>query len=126
MKRGIIALILLILAGVAAGYQYVYVTTNTDMLIEMLDETDRHIEENDLLKAQDTASRLDHRYQELEKTLNIFINHKDTDAVSAQLASLKRYAETGNSADFLAISAAAKRALLAMRDAETPCFQNVM
>ena len=126
MKRGIIALILLILAGTAAGYQYLYVTSNTDMLVEMLNEADRHIEENDLLKAQDTASRLDHRYQELEKTLNIFIHHADTDAVSQSIASLRRYAETGNSADFLAVSAAAKRALLSMHNAETPCFQNVM
>ncbi|MBQ6153040.1 MAG: DUF4363 family protein [Ruminococcus sp.] len=126
MKRGVIALILLILAGFAAGYQYFYVTSNTGMLVEMLREADQSVEENDLLTAKDTVERLDHRYNELEKSLHIFIHHKDTDAVSQHLAALRRYAETGNTADFLATSAVIKRALLSMYNTEVPCFQNVM
>lgn len=126
MKRGIIALILLILVGIAAGYQYIYVTSNTNMLVEMLDEADKRIEENNLLKAQDVAYRLDHRYQELEKSLNIFIHHAETDSVSQSLAMLRRYTQTGNTADSLAVSASAKRALLALYNAEIPSFQNVM
>lgn len=126
MKRGIIALILLILAGLAAGYQYVYVTTNTETMVDMLDQADLSVAENDLQGAKEIADRLDHRYTELEKTLHIFIHHKDTDAVSQQLAALRRYAETGNTADFLATSAIAKRALLSMYNTEAPCLQNVM
>lgn len=126
MKRGIIAVILLILAALTAGYQYVYVTTNTEMLAQMLTDADQNIEENNLLKAQEISSRLDHRYEELKKTLNIFIHHKDTEAISHNLAALRRYAETGNTADFLATSAIAKRALLSLYNTEKPCFQNVM
>lgn len=126
MKRGIIALILLILVAIAAGYQYIYVTSNTNMLVEMLEEADKSIEENNLLKAQDVAYRLDHRYEELEKTLNIFIHHAETDSVAQNLSQLRRYTQTGNTADSLAISASSKRALLSMYNAEIPSLQNVM
>ena len=126
MRRGIIALILLIAAGVAAGIQYVFVTTNTNMFVEMLTQADQSVEENDFITAHDIASRLDHRYEDIVGTLNIFIHHGDTGSISGSLARLRRYAQTGDASSFLAESAAAKRALLSLYNAEIPCAQNVM
>ena len=126
MKRGVIAVILLVICFITAGIQYVYVTSNTSMFVKMIEEADEYIENDDILSAQDAAYRLDHRYQETEQTLNIFIYHANTDAIARDIAMMRRYTQTSNSSDFLAASAACKRALMCLFNNEIPCFQNIM
>ena len=105
MKRGWIALIMILLSLTLGGIEYIYVTTNADAYVQMLDDADEKIMQNQVYEAQSVAERLDHRFQKQSGLFNVFMYHTEIGHISSDLAMLRRYAQTGSVEDFLATSA---------------------
>lgn len=126
MKRAWIA-VGLILASVALGCaEYLYTATTAEIYTKMLNDADACMEQNDAYEAQSLTERLDHRFNEDRAILHIFSYHTDVNAVGNDLAALRRYAQTGSTAEFLAVSAQAKRRILAISELRSPRLGNIL
>lgn len=125
MKRGWIALIMIALSLVLGGVEYIYVTSNVEAYVQMLDDADDKMAHNLVYEAQSSAERLDNRFRKQSGMFNIFMYHSEVGHISSDLAMLRRYAQTGSTEEFLATSACAKRKILAIRDAKLMKWENV-
>ena len=125
MKRAWIAVGLIALSLILGGVEYLYVTTAANVYTEMLNEADEHMEKNEAYEVQSITERLDHRFNEDAGMLDMVSFHSEINAVSYDLASLRRYAQTGNTADYLALSAQVKRKILTLSDLRSPRLENI-
>ncbi len=126
MKRGIIALLIVIAVAAFTLYQYFYITSSADIYIEMLSTAEEQIEQNAITDAQETVEKLDHRFTLGERTMEIFLQHSDVSEIALNIAMLRRYSQTGDISEFLAVSAVAKRQLINLSNAQTPCIENIL
>lgn len=126
MKRGWIALGLIVFSLILGGVEYLHTATVTKVYTEMLNEADAHMEKNEAYEAQSVAERLDHRFNEDKNVLDIFSFHSDINAIAIDLAALRRFSQTGNTADFLALSAQAKRRIIIMSELRKPRLGNIL
>ena len=126
MKRAWIALGLIAASLLIGGIDYLYTATAAHIYTEMLSEADAHMENNEAYEAQSVTERLDHRFSEDKRILHIFSFHSEINAVGSDLAALRRYAQTGSTADYLATSAQAKRRILALYNLRTPSLGNIL
>ena len=126
MKRAWIALGLILISLLIGGIDYLYTATAVNIYTDMLNEADAHMEQNEAYEAQSVTERLDHRYNEDKRILHIFSFHSEINAVGNDLAALRRYAQTGNTADYLATSAQTKRRILALYELRTPKLGNIL
>ncbi len=126
MKRGWIALGL-ILALLALGVtEYIYTAKTAEIYTGMLNEADAHMEKNEAYEARSVTERLDHRFNEDKQILGVFSFHSDVNAIGYDFAALRRFAQTGNTADYLATSAQAKRKILAISELRAPNPWNIL
>lgn len=125
MKRGWIAVIMIALSLICGGYEYWYVTANTEIYVEMLEDADGKMEKNQIQEAESVAQRLDYRFRKDSGTLNMFTTHCDTGDISCDLAMLQRYAQTGDTEEFLATSAKARREIMGLRHSKEFSIGNV-
>ncbi|HBE15734.1 MAG TPA: hypothetical protein DCY72_05770, partial [Ruminococcaceae bacterium] len=86
MKRGWIALAMLALAMLLGGIEYVYVTTNADAYVKMLDSANEKMMHNEVLDAQTEAEKLDNRFRKQSGMFNIFMFHSEVGHISSDLA----------------------------------------
>ena len=126
MNRAWIALGLIAASLIVGGIDYIYTATATKIYTEMLSEADEHMEKNEAYEAQSLTERLDHRFNEDKRIMQIFSFHSEIDAVDYDLAAMKRFAQTGNTADYLATSAQAKRRILSLYELRTPKLGNIL
>ena len=126
MKRGWIALILMAISILNGAAEYLYVTTNTEAYIVMLDEADAFIAENRISEAQTTAEKLDYRFSKQSPVFNIFMYHCDVSGIGSDLAMLTRYARTGEVGEFLATSAKARREIMNVHNAKLLNWENLL
>ena len=126
MKRGKIAIIMVLLSLIAGGIEYVYTTMNTDACINILEDAQQKMEHNEVYEAGSAAQRLEYRFKKQSKVFNIFMYHSETGDVSNDLAMLTSYAETGSREDFLAVSARVMRELLDIRESKELSWENIM
>lgn len=126
MKRGWIAILMIALSLLTAGIEYLYVTGNAGVYLDMLNEADGDMEQNQVPEAQSVVERLDYRYQKQSKIFDIFMYHSDVNSVGSDLAMLRRYAQVGDTAEFLATSARAKRQILSFSNAKLPTLENIL
>ena len=126
MKRGWIALIMILLSLTLGGIEYIYVTTNADAYVQMLDDADEMIMQNQVYEAQSVAERLDHRFQKQSGLFNVFMYHTEIGHISSDLAMLRRYAQTGSVEDFLATSACARRKIQDIKNAKLMKWENIL
>lgn len=126
MKRAWVAIGLIAASLILSGVEYLYLNTTAGIYTEMLNEADACIEQNEAYKAQSLTERLDHRFSEDKSIMHIFSFHSDVNALGSDLAALRRYAQTGNTADFLAVSAQAKRRILAIAELRAPRPENIL
>lgn len=126
MKRGWAALVMILLAVAAAAGEALFLDTVTHTCVAMLNEADAHMEQNEIQEAQSLAERADHRFAAEQGALDIFLYHSEIAEVSKGLAELRRYAQTGSTAEFLAASARIKRALLFLHSSRIPRIGNVL
>lgn len=126
MKRGVAALLVIIIVLLLTGVQFLYITSRAELYVKMLNNAEEKIEHNDLPAAQEEIQKLDHRYVGSERILEIFLPHSDVNEVSVNLAMLRRYAQTGSIEEYMALSAATKRMLLTMSEAQQPHFHNIL
>lgn len=125
MKRGWIAVIMIALSLLLGGTEYLYVTSNADAYVKMLDDADEKMAHNLVYEAESAAERLDNRFRKQSAMFNIFMFHSEIGHISSDLAMLRRYAQTGSVEDFLATSACAKREILGIRDAKQMTWGNI-
>ena len=125
MKRGWIALIMIALSLVLGGIEYIYVTSNADAYVQMLDDADEKMAHNQVYEAESVATRLDNRFRKQSGMFNIFMFHSDVGHISSDLAMLRQYARTGAVEDFLATSACARRKIQAIKDSKQLRWENV-
>lgn len=125
MKRGWIALIMIAVSLLLGGIEYIYVTANADAYIKMLDDADEKMAHSEIYEAESAAQRLDNRFQKQSAVFNIFMYHSEIGHISCDLAMLRRYARTGETAEFLATSACARREILAIRSAKLLRWENI-
>ena len=59
-------------------------------------------------------------------SMNIFLIHKDADAISENLAKLRESAEEKNKDTFLSVSKKTKRQLLRLKQSELPDLENIL
>ena len=126
MKRGIIAIILMLLALGVGLTQYFYVTNNSKIYVKMLNSADEKIEQNDIYGAQSMIERIDHRFSGSTKTFDVFLSHEKVDEIYNNLAMLRCYANSGSNAEFLATSAKTKRELTSLYKSEIPTIDNIL
>ena len=126
MKRAWIALGLILVSLLIGGIDYLYAAGASDIYTDMLNKADAHIEKNEAYEAQSVTERLDHRYNEDKRILHIFSFHSDINAIGNDLAALRRYAQTGNTADYLATSAQTKRRILSLYELRAPKLGNIL
>lgn len=126
MKRGWIALGLIALSLILGAVDALYTHAVAEKYTAMLNEADAHMERSEIAEAQSVTERLDHRFGEDKGVLHIFSFHSDVNAVGNDLAALRRYAQTGSAADFLAQSAQAKRRILALAELREPRTGNIL
>lgn len=126
MKRGWIALGMIALAMILGGVEYVYVTSNADAYIQMLDDADEKMMHNEVYAAQTTAEKLDNRFRKQSGMFNIFMFHSDIGHISSDLAMLGKYAQTADTEDFLATSACARRKIQDIKNAKQLRWENIL
>lgn len=126
MKRGWIALAMIALAMLLGGVEYIYVTSNADAYIKMLDEADEKMMHNEVLDAQTEAEKLDHRFRKQSGMFNIFMFHSEVGHISSDLAMLEQYAKTADTEDFLATSACARRKIQDIKNAKLMKWENIL
>ncbi len=126
MKRGWIALGMIALSLILGWAEYLYVTTSADIYIQMLDEADEKMAHNEVYEAGSVAERLDTRFHKQSGMFNVFMFHSDIGHIAGDLAMLKRYAQTGSTADFLATSACVRSKISAIRDAKQMKWDNIL
>lgn len=125
MKRGWIALAMIALAMLLGGVEYVYVTSNADAYIKMLDDADEKMMHNEVLDAETEAEKLDNRFRKQSGMFNIFMFHSEVGHISSDLAMLREYARTADTEDFLATSACARRKILDIKNAKLMKWENI-
>ena len=125
MKRGWIALAMLGLAMLLGGIEYVYVTSNADAYIKMLDSADEKMRHNEVLEAETEAEKLDNRFRKQSGIFNIFMFHSEVGHISSDLAMLRQYARTGDKEDFLATSACAGRKIQDIKNSKLMKWENI-
>lgn len=126
MKRGWAALaLILIAAGMSCG-ESLYLDSSIHTCVEMLNEADAHMERNEVYAAQSLAERADHRFESEAGVYDILMYHSEVTEVGKGLAELRRYAQTGSTAEFLAASARIKRMLLSMHNAHVLKLGNIL
>ena len=91
----------------------------------MLDEADDKMEHSLIKDAESVVRRLDHRFRSESGVLNMFMTHGGADNISSDLAMLCRYAQTGDTDEFLATSARAKREILILRESKALSWGNI-
>ena len=126
MKRGWIAAVMIGVALLLSGIEYLYFTSNTSVYIQMLNEADSDMEQNLVEDALSIVERLDYRYQKQSKIFNIFMYHSDVSAVSADLSMLRRYAQLGDPGGFLTTAARAKREIASIHNARLLTWDNIL
>ena len=126
MKRGWIALVMILVSLALSTAELLYLNSGIHTCVEMLNEADAHMEKNEMREAQSLAERVDHRYSTQAGMLDILMYHSEVQEISKDLAELRRYAQTGSTAEFLAASARIKRALLSMHNSHLLKLGNVL
>ena len=125
MKRGWIALAMIALAMLLGGIEYIYVTTNADAYIKMLDDATEKMMHNEVLDAQTEAEKLDNRFRKQSGMFNIFMFHSEIGHISSDLTMLREYARTADTEDFLATSACSKRKIQDIKNAKLMKWENI-
>lgn len=126
MKRGWIALGIIALALLLGGVEYIYVTSNADAYIKMLDSADEKMMHNEVLDAETEAEKLDNRFRKQSGMFNIFMFHSEVGHISSDLAMLRQYARTADTEDFLATSACARRKIQDIKNAKLMKWENIL
>ncbi len=126
MKRGWIALGMIALALMLGGVEYIYVTSNADAYIKMLDSADEKMMHNEVLDAETEAEKLDNRFRKQSGMFNIFMFHSEVGHISSDLAMLRQYARTADTEDFLATSACARRKIQDIKNAKLMKWENIL
>lgn len=114
------------LCMILGGIEYVYVTTNADAYIQMLDDADEKMAHNLVYEADTAAQKLENRFRKQSGIFNIFMFHSEIGHISSDLAMLKRYAQTGDTEDFLATSACVKRKIMDIKNAKHMKWENIL
>lgn len=125
MKRGWIALILLLLAAALSCVQHGYVTAVGNTCVEMLDSADDLMQNNEVKEAESLTERLDNRLTQSRRLMDVFLFHSDLDALCEEIAAMRRYAHAGETTEFLAASARAKKGFHALIKDESLRWGNV-
>ena len=110
MKRGWIAVVMIALSLICGGFEYIFVTSNADVYVGMLDDADDKMEHSLIKDAESVVRRLDHRFRSESGVLNMFMNHGGADNISSDLAMLCRYAQS------------CRRSLMPWRKAGSTCW----
>ncbi|MBQ7567018.1 MAG: DUF4363 family protein [Oscillospiraceae bacterium] len=126
MKRLWIALstLLFLFALCAAGKAAV--TVRVDAMLEHLARTQTAAAQGDFGDASNAAKEAEDYWLQNGVLLGSLLRHDEADGVTAQLAELRAYAETGDRDELLAVCAAAMRQLEHIREMESPLVQNVL
>ena len=125
MTRGWIALVMIALSLLLGITEYSYVTSNSNVYLRMLEEADQRMEEHDFIGAESTAKRLNNRFRNQSGIFNIFMYHSEVGDIESDLMMMIRYAQTGNSTDFLATSACARREIQSIRQSKQLRWDNL-
>lgn len=125
MKRGWIALGMIALSLLLGGIEYLYVTSNADVYLQLLDEADEKMAQNEVYQAASVAERLNTRFQKQSGVFNIFMFHSELGHISSDLAMLTQYAQTGATPDFLATSACVRSKIAAIKNAKLMKWENI-
>ena len=76
-------------------------------------------------RAREIAERADCRFSNQAGIYDIFMFHSDVTDIGNSLASLRRYAQTGDASEFLAASARIKRTFISLSKALSPKLENI-
>lgn len=125
MKRGWVAVCMILLSLILGGAEYFYVTSSADMYSKMLDEADEKMAQNDIYGAESAAKRVRYRFDKESGMFNIFMYHSEVGNIANDLAMLERYAQTGCTEEFLATSARAKRELTTVKYSKQLKLDNI-
>lgn len=109
-----------------AGFENIYVTMNSAVYLNMLNEADADMEQNMVEEALSIVERLDYRFDKQSKVFESLMYHSEIGAVSSDLAMLRRYAQTGDTGEFLATSAKAKREIVTISNDRLPRIENLL
>ena len=126
MKRGLAVIILLILAAILISAQYLYVTSQSELYIKMLDIAEEQLADNEVIKAQESIEKLDHRFVGSSGMLKLFLYHADVDTVSVNLSMMRRYIQHGELEEYMALSAGTKRMLHNICESQQMCVHNIL
>lgn len=125
MKRGWAALALVLVAVALSIAEAFTLDGSIRVCVDMLNEADAHMEQNEIYDALSLTERVDHRFEKEAELLDILIYHGELTEISKGLAQLRRYAQTGSTAEYLALSAGVKRSLLYLKSSRLPSLGNV-
>jgi hypothetical protein len=125
MKRGWIALLMIALVLLAGAVELMWIDASTGLCLNMLSEADERMATNDIEGAVSIAERLDHRFSEQAGVYDLLLYHGEVLSISKGLGAMRRYAQAGETAEFLAASAAVRRELLSVRNTRLPSLGNV-
>ena len=125
MKRGWVAVCMILLSLLLGGAEYLYVTSSTDTYSKMLDDADERMAQNDVYGAESAAQKLKYRFDKESGLFNIFMYHSEVGNIANDLAMLERYAQTGCTEEFLATSARAKRELVSVKYSKQLKWDNI-
>lgn len=126
MKRIWVAIILLLICAIISGTEYITVDKSCEKYTDILDEAEKYISDKEYKKATDTIESAQYSWDKSKKTLNVFLIHKDADAISENLAKLRESAEEKNKDTFLSVSKKTKRQLLRLKQSELPDLENIL
>lgn len=126
MKRGWLALLLAAIVIATGAAEYILLNAGVKVCVDMLNEADALMEVNEIAQARELTSRLDNRFNSQAKVYDVFMFHSEVLEISRDLAALRRYAQTGETAEFMATSARVKRTLLSLVNSREPRLENVL
>ena len=126
MKRGWLALVLAAIVMLTGCAEYFCLTADTRAYLDLLNEADAHMEKNEVYEAREAAERLDNRFSSQARIYELFMFHGEVLELSATIAAMRRYAQTGDTSEFLAASARAKRLIMSMQNTRIPRVENIL
>lgn len=125
MKRGWIALLMIGLVLLLSAAESLSLNAGVDLCLNMLAEADERMATNDIAGAVSIAERLDHRFSEQAGLYDLFLYHGEVLSISKGLGAMTRYAQAGETAEFLSASMGVRRELTSIRNTRLPMVRNI-
>ncbi len=126
MKRIYISILFLAIAFIGASVELGYVNAKTDFFISLINQSDKHIENENYSNAIELCNEMEDKWKDTSKTIDMMLNHEHIDSVGVHFAKMCSYIENGNIELYYSESISAKKELAYIKESESLNMENIL